>query len=825
MQTLIDLFESFPPWGEKTAFINRSGIRRFSYSYRQVYELSRRMSGLLAERGVGAGDRVIIWGPNSSWWGVAFWGIMLRGAIAVPVDFMSDRERAETIYRLTEARLVIQSRLKFDRMTACRELLLEELPYMLESCAPVHATAMPAPDDTAQIIYTSGTTGTPKGVMLTHRNLIANLVQINRHVPIITPDFTFLSLLPLSHMFEQMGGFFTPLYKGGAVVYPGTIKPSAIMDALAEEDIYAMMAVPRLMQLLKTSVEQGLEEKKLAAVARFLARLGANLPKPLRRLLFLPVQQKFGSHFSVFVSGGAPLPPDVFRFWDGMGFTLLEGYGLTECSPVLTVNTYARQIAGSVGPALPGVELMLDHKEILARGDSIFPGYYRNPQATAAAFDQDGWFRTGDLGEMTPDGWLFIKGREKEVIVTGAGVNVYPDDVETVLNRTAGVRESCVIGLEKGSGEEVHAVLLLDGSGIAPLEVITQANRSLDTLQQISGFTIWPESEFPKTTTMKIQKFLVKSALLKGPQEHGHHAAVDRLQSIIAAITGSNPAEIREDALLVTELGLTSIGKAELVSMLEQEFRLDIEDDQIHIGTRVSDLRSIIAKREKVRPRGHFRFWTNSAAVKGVRMLSDLLLTHPLMRYLTDLEVCGAEQLENLPQPVLFISNHLSYCDQPSIMRAMPRHIRYNTATAAWEEFFFGSFETVSKRLWRRLSYEMGTLMLNLFPIPQTTSFRGSLRFMGKLADHGVNILFFPEGQHSRDGEMHGFRPGLGIMVRDLQIPVVPIRIRGTYQILPHDASWPKPGKVTVTFGAPLHFQNETPEEIIAIAHKAVASL
>ena len=407
------------------------------------------------------------------------------------------------------------------------------------------------------------------------------MTQINRQVPIITSSFNFLSLLPLSHTFEQMGGFFTPLYRGAAVVYLRTLKPSAIMEALGEEDIYAIMSVPRLMQLLKTSIERELDEKQLDALFRVLARLALKIPPGLRRVLFFPVQKKFGSNFTVFVSGGAPLGPELFNFWSSMGFTVLEGYGLTETSPVLCVNTMERQVAGSVGPPLPGVEVKIVEKEVLVRGDNVFPGYYGNEQASRDAFTDDGWFRTGDFGEIGPDGWLVIKGRQKEMIVTGSGVNVYPDELEATLNRTAGVKESCVIGLERGGAEEVHAVLILDGSGTAPEDIISQANSHLDALQQITGFTLWNEAEFPKTTTLKIKKFAVKESVEKGAEGGDATVSVDTLLNLIARVTGTGAAQIREESLLVADLGLTSIDRVELVNFLEQEYRLDIEDGQI----------------------------------------------------------------------------------------------------------------------------------------------------------------------------------------------------------------------------------------------------
>jgi long-chain acyl-CoA synthetase len=824
VQTLINLFSTFETLGDKTAFVNRTGVRRLQVSYGEFHTFCLKMANLLAVNGVTPGDRVLIWGPNSSWWAVAWWGIILRGGIAVPVDFMSDLARAETIRSLTNAKLVLQSRFKADRMVTAPSLLLEHLPYLLEEIQPISEIAPATPEDTAQLIYTSGTTGNPKGVILTHKNLVANMTQICNQVPIINADFSFLSLLPLSHTFEQMGGFLTPLYRGATIVYLGTLKPSAIMAALGEEDIYVIMSVPRLMQLLKTGIEQGVEEKHLLVLFQWLAHHATALPQSLRRFLFFPIQSMFGRNFTVFVSGGAPLAPDLFSFWSSMGFIVLEGYGLTETSPVLCVNTMERQVVGSVGPPLPGVQLKLDDKELLVRGDNVFPGYFENQQASRDAFTEDGWFRTGDLGEIGSDGWLVIKGRKKELIVTGSGVNVYPDELETVLNRIAGVKESCVIGIDKGSGEEVHAVLILDGSGITPEEIISLANKSLDPLHQITGYSLWHEPELPKTTTLKIRKFEVKEQLEKGQQIGAQPVSQDSLLNLLARITGDDATQIREDALLVTDLGLGSIDRLELVTFLEQEYRLDIEDAQIGPQTRVSDLRQIIAQRKKQPHQDHFRFWTNARFFRGLRTVWDTLLHGPLFRHFVTLEVRGIERLENLTGPVLFVANHLSYLDHAAVMFALPPSLRHKCATAAWAEFFFGDYHGVD-RLLRRLAYEYGTILFNLFPLPQSQGFSGSLAYMGKLADAGINILIFPEGGHSRDGTLQPFQMGLGLMVKELGIPVVPIRISGTDQVLPHEVSFPKKGMVTVTFGEPLRFRYEEPAEIVEHTRAAVERL
>lgn len=824
METLADIFAVFSSRGNATAFVHRTGVRRYIYTYRDLHDLSLRMNRWLADKGVGEGDRVVFWAPNSPWWAVAFWGIVTRGAVAVPVDFMSGAERAETIAGLTEAKLVIQSRDKLDRLTGRPSVLVEELGFIMEETEPLATIHRPAPDDMAELIYTSGTTGNPKGVVLTHRNLTANLLQVNRHIPIVTPDFSFLSLLPLSHMFEQMAGFFTPLYRGAAIVYLRTLKPSAIMEALGEEDIYAVIAVPRLLQLLKGSIERELEAKGLASLFGRLLKGGERLSREGRSLLFRPIQGKFGRHFALFVSGGAPLDPEVFRFWDTLGFRVVEGYGLTECAPVLTANTVERQVMGSVGLPLAGVELRLAGGEIFARGDNVFPGYYRNEEATRGAF-ADGWFRTGDLGELGPDGWLRIKGRSKELIVTGAGVNVYPDEIEAILNRTPGVREGCVIGLDRGKGEDVHGVLIPDGSGRSPEEIVNEVNARLDELHRITSWSVWPDGEFPKTTTLKIRKFQVKERIEQGGGTAGGGRGADRLTALVATITGSPPDRVTEEALLVSDLGLTSIARLELVNALEMEFRLDLEDSVIGPGTRVADLREIVRRRDKVSIREHFRIRAMGGVALALRRLLDTVLHGPLLRAFATLKPVGIENLSGVRGPVMFVSNHLSYLDQPAIMLALPESWRYTTATAAWEEFFFRNYRNLLQKLWKRFAYEYASVAFTVFPLPQSRGFRGALRFMGRLADRGMNILLFPEGERSRDGRLLPFQQGLGVMVRELGVPVVPVKIRGLEQVLPRGSSWPRKGDVSVTFGKPIRFRGETPTEIVERARRAVEEL
>ncbi len=894
MHTLIDLFQTFQNRGNKTAFVYRTGIRRFTFSYQWLHDRSLEMASWLEQQGVEKGDRVVIWAPNSPWWGVAFWGCIVRGAIVVPVDFMSGRDRAEKIIQLTDAKVVLQSQYKIDKLTedsGSRKLEnIENLEYALLGLQATSYKLQANASDTAELIYTSGTTGDPKGVILTHKNLISNMEQINQHVPVVNEKWNFLSVLPLSHTFEQMAGFLTPLYRGGTIVYMRTLKPSAIMEALAEEDIYAFPIVPRLLQALKMSIEKELARKHLSGVFHKLLtwQLTKHSHNIVRRAKwFPPIHRMFGKHFQFFISGGAALPKDTAEFWMGMGFRVIEGYGITECSPVLTANTFETQIIGSTGKPLPGVEIKINAKntppysspskgedrtvmsppyeggdvrggfegEILAKGPNVFPGYYQNEEATKKTFTNDGFFKTGDNGYFDAQGNLYIKGRQKEMIVTGAGINVYPDDIEPVLLSIPGVKDACVIGKNTQEGEEVHAVLILsnelppltppskggDNGVSSPYEgedarrgfeqraksIIDTANSKLDTLQQITGFTLWPEKEFPKTSTMKVQKFKVKQQI---EEFHSHlqtftPSNTDKLIEIIATVTGKPSSEITEQSILVSDLGLTSIARLELVNTLEQEFRLDMEDTAITQTTSVAELRKMIEKREKTKKKKMFHWWIDSTIIRLVRRIYDNLVHIPLLSFFVNLEKKGIENLNSISSPVIFIANHVSYFDPFIVYRALPAKFRYTTASASWEGLYFYKDASFVQRLIGKLMYEYVAIFSMNFIVAEQQAFRGSLIHMGKLIDRKRNILIFPEGERSWDGTMRSFQPGLGIMVKELRIPIIPIKLKGLFELFPRTASLPKRGKASITFGKPLAFTNESTAEILEKTKEAIEKL
>lgn len=823
MQTLLDLFKTFRKRNKEQVFIYRTGIRRFSFTYGQIYDFSLKMAAFLEEKGIRKGDRVALWAGNSPWWAVCFFGIIAKGAIVVPIDFISGKTRAQTIIKLSQAKLVIQSAYKLEKLTNLDAINIEDLKFILQKQNPILTLPKLKARDIVELVYTSGTTGDPKGVMLTHKNITTNILQAGNHIA-IKSRCTFLSLLPLSHMFEQTIGFLTPLYRGDKIVYLRTLKPSAIMDALKEENISVLGAVPRLLDLLKNTIEREIEAKKLTKVFRLLSKLSENKSLKFKKCFFYPIHKKFGKNFTMFISGGSALNINTAKFWKNIGFKVVEGYGLTECSPILCANTLEKQILGSVGQAVKGVKIKIDNGEILAKGDNIFSGYWQSDMETAKAFDKNGWFRTGDTGMIDKENNIYIKGRKKDVIITSEGINVYPSDIEGVLNYILGVKESCVVGLNKGKGEEVHAVLILKPGFKEARETIRAANQELDPQSQITSFSLYPHLDFPKTATLKIQKYKVVEELKK-ESKNAVNTQADQLISLISNLTSKSYSDIKEESLLTTDLGFTSISRLELTNYIEQEFRVDLDDTVINQTTSIKDLRKIIAKGEKSKSPNRLKFWTNTTYGIVMREILDKVFHFPFIRYFFDLKVDGIENLKNLKGPVVFISNHLSYLDQPAIMYAMPGKWRYSTATAMREEFFFEDNLTLFQRVWKELTFKYATFAFNSFLLPQYSGFRKNLFFMGKLIDQKRNILIFPEGTRARDKRLQDFMPGLGLMVKELEVPVVPIRIIGIENIYPRGAKFPKKGKCAVIFGKPIEFTTESPSEIIAISHNAILNL
>jgi long-chain acyl-CoA synthetase len=474
-------------------------------TYQELQEHMYSFAGYLQQQELTKGDRLLLWSASRSDWLIAYLGALLMGMVIVPLDVNTREDFLLRLAETTEARMLITTKKAYQSLKQPPLPLvdIEELPQ-----APLMLDKIPeiGEQDLAELVFTSGTTGQPKGVMLTHRNIVSNAKAAVRVVPIHATDRA-LSILPLSHMFELTIEL-AILHIGASIVYARSLSPDTLLKLFATQHATVMVLVPQALQLFLNGIEREVRRQHKEKQWELLLSIAARLPFPLRRYLFQAVHQRFGGHFRFFVSGGAYLPPKLGRRWEQMGFRVIQGYGATECAPVISANPFHDHNLESVGKPLPGIEVRIaEDGEILVRGPNVTPGYWKNPEATAAAL-QDGWYHTGDLGAFDSHGNLSIKGRKKNLIVLPNGMNVYPEDIENALQTQGKLKDAVVIGLtENGQGPEVHAVLLLeDSERNAAKSIIQGVNKQLASHQQIKGFTIWPETDFPRTHTLKVKR-------------------------------------------------------------------------------------------------------------------------------------------------------------------------------------------------------------------------------------------------------------------------------------------------------------------------------
>src|SRR6202451_3341550 len=475
------------------AYGQRRGYRMEWFTFGQVLDLAFRFARELDARQIGKGDCVMLWGENRAEWVAAFFGCVLRGVVVVPMDNGASSDFAARVFRQVEARLLVCCRphaqetpVKFP--AAGPALILEDLGQALgqHSVAPVSAAAI-GRDDILQVVFTSGTTTEPKGVIITHGNLLANIApleeEIRRYLKYerFVHPVRFLNLLPLSHVFGQFLGLFLPPLLAGTVIFQEEFKPSEIIRTIRRERISVLVSVPRVLQSLKQKIERDLEDR--GKIEDFRRRFRTSEGKHfLRRWwIFRGIRRQFGWKFWAFICGGAALDAETEQFWDRLGYAAIQGYGLTETTSLVTVNHPFKLGKGSIGKVLPGREVKLaGDGEILTRGGGVAAGYWGGGRGQAVVdgvphgvtggvmggvtdrvTDKDGWYRTGDIGALDEAGNLYFKGRKKEVIVTPGGLNIYPEDLEAALRRQPEVKDCVVVGIERGGNAHPCAVVIL----------------------------------------------------------------------------------------------------------------------------------------------------------------------------------------------------------------------------------------------------------------------------------------------------------------------------------------------------------------------------
>ncbi len=793
--------------GPRDALLFKPGFRYQRWSYERLWHESGQVATLLQRRGLSKGDQVIVWGPNCPQWVLVFFGCMRAGVVAVPLDLRSAPDYVERVISRITPKLAFTSRFtpKGDVDLDLPELTFEELEGEIHGLPdPQHVEI--EPDDLAEIMFTSGTTGDPKGVMLTHRNLTANLEGITQYITCDTSS-RLLSILPLSHMYEQMGGLLTVLNFGASVTYPTSRQPTVLARTMRERKITTMLLVPQGLELLMNGIEREVRRQGKGALWDKLLKVAERTPYPLRRRLFGRVHKQFGGKLDFIVSGGAALDPELGRKWELMGVKIVQGYGATEASPVISNHSLAERRPDSVGRPLPNVEVKLsDDGEILVRGDSISPGYWNSPEQTAAAFDGD-WYRTGDLGYFDEHGFLCIRGRMKDMIVLPSGQNVYPDDIQAVLNRHPNVTDSAVVGLQQGSSVEVHAALILDGTDDAG-PVVDWANDQLAEQQRVRGYTVWPEEDFPRTHTLKIKKPQMIEMLEKGVQAEASAGPSTtssprdgsrELVDIVAEVAVLDAAAITPDMTLGDDLNLDSLSRVEMLSAIEADLGVYLDESQIGPETTIRQLQTVLEEGASNPPVTQFPEWGMRWWCRMVRGFIQRGLMFPILKLPYGMKVTGQEHLRDLDGPVLFASNHSLGLDNPLIIEAIPSNWRRRLAIAG------------AARLWKNpVLWVVNPLLGNGFPLAQEGAIRPSLENMGKIIDKGWSVLIYPEGQLTIGGPIKPFMGGTGLVAVEGRLPVVPLRLHINRLGSPTRFPVFKRGSVEIRFGKPLTFSPGT---------------
>ncbi len=836
---LASLVEEFRSHVGETAVVAHRGNRRYATRYRELAELAGRFAAELEIRQIAPGERVVLWGENSAEWIGAFFGCVLRGVLVVPLDAAGSDELAERVIRDVSPRLVVGDRGLLEAFQGGEpKLLLDELASLLPLEPSYEVSPAVGPDAAFQIVFTSGTTSEPKGVVHTHRNVLASLqpiengiAQYRRYERWVHP-LRFLHTLPLSHVFGQFMGLWIPALLGAELHLSDALDAARIARTIRRERVSVLIAVPRVLSMLRGHLLgefPGLE-------AELEASEGIRAWKRWWR--FRRVHAALGWKFWAVISGGAALPSELETFWNRLGFALIQGYGMTETAALITLNHPFHISRGSIGKALPGREVKIgEDGEILVRGDMLSKAVWQG----GAMRPRDGeWLATGDLASRDASGDLKFLGRKSDAIVTAAGMNVHPADVEAAMARQAGVRGCAVVGCELAGGAEPVAVVLFGGSDAELQEAVSAANVGLAEFQKIRRVLRWPEAQLPYTSTGKLLRRKVKdwacAALSGGRVEAGADSGTGTLLGLIAEVTGESvgAAEGEADRLRLSEdLHLDSLGRVQLQSLLEQRWGVEVGDDAMASARTVGDLRRLMGGsvawltdeippqtmrpsemrhpsidgggNEDVYPR-----WPWSWLAQAVRVVFVEVVMRPVVWLLGAPKVSRATP--NLGSgPLLIVANHVTAYDGALVLYALPWKLRHRVAAAMSAEMLRDLRHGRNQgnallNIVAPVGYWLVTGLFNVFPLPRMAGFRRSFAHAGEAMDAGYSVMIFPEGTRSKDGCMHAFRPGIGLLAQLSRAAVLPVGLVGLSQLQETKARWFRSGKLAVRVGSAIPF-------------------
>jgi long-chain acyl-CoA synthetase len=844
---LLELFEtSTKRHATRVAMrIERDG-RKEQYTYADLRELATRVAGFLAAHAIKAGDRVLLVSSNAPEWGMTYFGVLKAGATCIPCDPESSTSEILNFARAGNAAGVIASEAVLDEHPDLRERLQQEGLARLWTYTEVFEMPDEQTEDeriallpqrvhaqsVASLIFTSGTTGQPKGVMLSHRNLTSMVSMLSSVFDMTTSDGV-LSVLPLHHTFEFSTGFLTPLSRGAQITYLPELTSDALARAIKNGHVTGMVGVPALWELLHRRIKNRLYERSdlFGKMADNLmwgnAWLRDKTSVNLGQVLFYPIHEGLGGRIRYFISGGSALSEKIQRDFHGLGFTILEGYGLTEASPVLTVTRPEnRLLTGTVGKPLPGVEVRIAEPdasgvgEVIARGPNVMLGYYENEAATRETLI-DRWLYTGDLGRVDEDGNLYLVGRSKEIIVDTNGKNVYPDELEEIYDNSPYVKELSIVGLPDGIGEKVACLVVPDDEYDISLsrtelhrlveEHFREVSASLPYFKRVKVLH-FTEFELPRTATRKVKRREVLEIMeaLEAKQKSGRQTLAQDsadadalwLMGIVATVANRPRSEVSIGTRLA-DLGFDSLMFVELATAIENAGGSISAPERFN---EIQDLRELLtvvnrrpgasAKREIRRDETkkddeiHIPSFVKTAGTQTGDFLQRFLYD----RFLKT----NYDGRSNIPPHTNFIvaANHCSHLDMGLTKMALGEYGKDMVALAAADYFFDTKY--------KRAVMENFT---NLVPMERTGSLRQSLRHAKSFLDRGYNALIFPEGTRSMTGIMADFKPVVGYLALHARVGILPMYLEGTYEAMPKGTTLIKSRDVGARIGRFLSYE------------------
>lgn len=786
----------------KTAFIYEDR----PVSYREMIGRAGAYAGLYE---LSPGDRVGLLSENRPEWIYAFYSTWHKGGISVPMDITAKPEEIAYVINDCMPRVVFCSREGEKLIQNARPLLIntpdlmvfEDIPFPLEEkelrIEPVHM------HDTAVIMYTSGTTGRSKGVMLSYDNLLASIEGIV-DLGMMTKDDIIVGLLPFFHITPFQGTVLLPFFVGATVAYVKNLTSDEILSTLQKHRVTMFLGVPRLYELFHGSIMNKINASIAAKILFRIARTLKN--RKLGRVVFGKVHRAFGGYVHAFLSGGARLDEKIA--WDlwSLGFRMVEGYGLTETAPLVAFNPYRKIKLGTVGQPLSGTRVEVRDGEIVVQGRNVMKGYYNKPDETSRVL-RDGWLHTGDTGYFDSEGYLSITGRVDEMIVLSSGKNINPEEIERkLLTLSPFIRDA---GVAHRDGYLTAFILpdfvTLKNNGIINIQetlkwkVLDRYNAGAPPHQRITRFNVVRE-DLPRTRLGKLRRFMmVKSAgeektTVRNPAVP-QSAEYRSLKEFLGLLTGR---EVMPGDHLELDLGLDSLNKVELMVFLETSFGTPINEQILAACPTVNDLAEYLSREKTITHREDIN-WKKILGERtpftlpetGLRVRFLQALSRPLMRAYFSIT---HEGLENLPEsPFILAPNHQSFMDSLLLSIILPKQVLNQT-------FFLARESLLNSKIIRYLSKNANVIFINI-----EKDLKGALQKSAAVLQKGRNLVIFPEGHRSRDGELGMFKKTFAILSKEMNIPVVPLAIDGAFNLYSVGKLVPVPGRVKFTFCKPIY--------------------